>query len=62
MEQCDKGTIKQQIIHYKMENQNIAKDPKKKKMNDFVLTFLGIGALIAALVLLKYLLGALHLV
>lgn len=44
-----------------MENQDIAKAPKKKKMNDFVLTFLGIAGLISALVLLKYLMGALHL-
>jgi hypothetical protein len=43
-----------------METQNIAKDPKKKKLNDFTLLFLGIAGVIAALVLLKYLMGALH--
>jgi len=45
-----------------MENKEQANVPKKKKMNDFVLTFLGIAALIAALVLLKYLMGAMHVV
>ena len=44
-----------------MEDQNITKKPKKKILNDVVITFLGIGALITVLVLLKYILGAFHL-
>ncbi len=45
-----------------MENLDHTKEPKKKKMNDFVLTFLGIAALITALVLLKYLMNAFHMI
>lgn len=45
-----------------METKEQAKEPKKKKMNDFVLTFLGIAALIAALFLVKYLIHAMQLI
>lgn len=45
-----------------METKEQANEPKKKKMNDFVLTFVGIAALITALLLLKYLIHALHLI
>lgn len=45
-----------------MENNIGAKEPKKKKMNDFVLTFVGIAAFIVALILIKYALHALHLI
>jgi len=44
-----------------MENQEQANVPKKKKINDFVLLFMGIVGLIAALMLLKYLMSAFHL-
>lgn len=44
-----------------MENKIQANEPKKKRMNDFVLTFLAIGGLIVALVLLKYAMSALRL-
>jgi hypothetical protein len=52
------------IILLKMETvqmNNEANEPKKKGMNDFVLTFLWIGGLIGGLMLLKYLMSALHL-
>lgn len=45
-----------------MENTEQVNGPKKKKTNDFVLTFVGIGALIVALVLLKYLMNAFHVI
>ncbi len=45
-----------------MENQNLANEPKKKKMNDFVVLALGLVAFIAALLLLKYAMGAFHLI
>lgn len=45
-----------------METKEQANEPKKKKMNDFVMTFVGIAALITALALLKYLIHALHLI
>jgi hypothetical protein len=45
-----------------METQEQANPPKKKKMNDFVMTFVGIAALITALLLLKYLIHAMHLI
>ncbi|MBW8324580.1 MAG: hypothetical protein K0M50_07445 [Prolixibacteraceae bacterium] len=45
-----------------MENQNMANEPKKKKMNDFVVLALGLVAFIAALLLLKYAMGAFHLI
>lgn len=44
-----------------MENHIQANEPKKKKMNDFVVTFLAIGGLIVVLMLLKYAISALHL-
>jgi hypothetical protein len=49
-------------ISIKMETKEQANVPKKKKMNDFVLTFLGIAALIAALFLLKYIIHAMQLI
>lgn len=45
-----------------MENIEKANEPKKKKMNDFVITLLGITALIVALVLLKYLMSVMHVI
>lgn len=40
----------------------MANEPKKKKMNDFVVLALGLVAFIAALLLLKYAMGAFHLI
>lgn len=45
-----------------METKEQANVPKKKKMNDFVMTFVGIAALIAALFLLKYIIHAMQLI
>lgn len=45
-----------------METQNTLNEPKKKKINDFVLTFIGIGALIAVLMLLKYIMSTLQVI
>lgn len=45
-----------------MENNIQAEEPKKKKMNDFVVLALAAVAFIAALMLLKYAMGALHLI
>lgn len=45
-----------------METKEQANVPKKKKLNDFVLTFIGIAGLIAALFLLKYLIHAMQLI
>ena len=45
-----------------MDNTEQVNGPKKKKINDFILTFLWIGGLIAALVLLKYFMSAFHLI
>lgn len=45
-----------------MENKIQANQPGKKKMNDFVKLFLGMSALIAALMLLKYAMGLMHVI
>ncbi|HZL10685.1 MAG TPA: hypothetical protein VFC65_11865 [Prolixibacteraceae bacterium] len=45
-----------------MENNIQAKEPNKKKINDFIITFAGIAALIVALMLVKYALHAFHLI
>ena len=45
-----------------MDNQIQANEPKKKKINDFLKLFIGISALILALMLLKYAIAALHLI
>jgi len=45
-----------------MENNIQAQEPKKKKINDFVKLFVGISAFILALMLLKYAMGAFHLI
>jgi len=45
-----------------METKEQANVPKKKKMNDFVMTFVGIAALITALFLLKYIIHAMQLI
>lgn len=42
-----------------MENKEQVKEPKKK-INDFILTFLWIAGLIGGLLLLKYLMSAMH--
>lgn len=43
-----------------MENQEMDVDQKKKTANDFIKFFLAIGGLIGALILLKYLMSAFH--
>jgi hypothetical protein len=45
-----------------MENLSQASTPKKKKMNDFLKLGLGLLIFIAALLLLKYVMGAFHLI
>jgi len=45
-----------------MENQIQANEPKKKKINDFIVTFIGIAVFVLALVFLKYAMGAFHLI
>ena len=45
-----------------MENNIQANEPKKKKMNDFVVLGLAAVAFVAALLLLKYAMGALHVI
>ncbi len=44
-----------------MENQKQANEPKKK-MNDFVVLALGVVIFMGALLLLKYAMGAFHLI
>lgn len=43
-----------------MENQEKSSEPKQKTSRDFMVLFLAIGGLIFGLILLKYLMGALH--
>ena len=43
-----------------MENKIQANEPGRKKVNDFVKLFLGITALIVALMMLKYAMGYFH--
>lgn len=44
-----------------MENHDKGIEPKQKTSRDFLILFLAIGGLILGLILLKYLMGALHL-
>lgn len=44
-----------------MENQIHAEEPKRKTSKDFIILFLAIGGLVAVLLLLKYAIGAFHL-
>lgn len=44
-----------------MENKIQANEPNKKTTKDFIMLFVVIGGLIAALILLKYAMNAFHL-
>jgi hypothetical protein len=45
-----------------MESQSQASKPKRKNMNDFVKLAIGLTVFVAALLLLKYVLGVFHLI
>jgi len=45
-----------------MENNQMAEEPKRKTSKDFILLFLAIGGLILGLILLKYAMGAFHMI
>lgn len=44
-----------------MENQLKTEEPKRKTSKDFIILFLAIGGLVAVLILLKFIIGAFHL-
>ncbi|MDP2336776.1 MAG: hypothetical protein Q8N05_10070 [Bacteroidota bacterium] len=45
-----------------MENNDVPDGPKRKTSKDFILLFLALAGLVAALLLIKFAIGALHLI